>query len=390
MKKLMSFAVMMLSAMTARAQQELGKFSVAQLITLLFILSAVPSVAQQIRTIDKDGQPIPYVSVLTTDAKYIGITDLDGILKDVKGADTIAVSHVAYKSKLYKVNGKSGSIILEDADFGLPEIVVKKKPYVYAQTYYRIFYYDDSLGVVYYRVGLTDNVIDCKTKKLSANTRNASKAKYGILKTVLNALVGSKLNKRSELPMKKIEESLKKSYEANKVKITDEGPGKKRISDFKGTVGYITDNQSTGQRRYSVNMSKLYNDKLEATGKTKELAKREKKDAKKKNEQDNDYFVFRIDENGNYSPEDFMMMQYLTSFDKTEKDGRNVHVVMAFQVFTIDRAYVDKNELKALKKDNKIKMNYQNIRQFEQAHKIPALAPAIQKKLNELWKADEE
>ena len=93
MKKLMSFAVMMLSAMTASAQQKVGKFSVAQLITLLFILSAVPSVAQQIRTIDKDGQPIPYVSVLTTDAKYIGITDLDGILKDVKGADTIAVSH---------------------------------------------------------------------------------------------------------------------------------------------------------------------------------------------------------------------------------------------------------------------------------------------------------
>lgn len=43
-------------------------------------------------------------------------------LADVKGADTISVSHVAYKSKLYKVNGKSGSITLEDADFVLLRI----------------------------------------------------------------------------------------------------------------------------------------------------------------------------------------------------------------------------------------------------------------------------
>lgn len=363
---------------------------IKKLITLLLILSAVPTVAQQIRTIDKDGQPIPYVSVLTTDAKFIGITDLDGILKDVKGADTITVSHVAYKSKLYKVNGMSGSITLEDADFGLPEIVVKKKPYVYAQTYYRLINYDDSLGVVYYRVGLTDNVIDRKTKKLSANTRNASKAKYGILKTVLNAAIGSKINKRSELPMQKIEELLKKRYDGAKVKITDEGSGKKRISDFKGTVGFITDNQSTGQRHYSINMSKLHNDGLEAKGDKKELAKRNKRNAKKKNQQENDYYIFRIDENGNYSPEDFMMLQYMTSFDETEEDGKEVHTVMAFQVFTIDRAYVDKDELKAMKKDNKMKMSYQNIRQFEQAHKIPAFAPNIQKKLNELWKADEE
>lgn len=38
---------------------------------LLITISAVPVVAQQIRTIDKDGQPVPYVSVMTTDAKII-------------------------------------------------------------------------------------------------------------------------------------------------------------------------------------------------------------------------------------------------------------------------------------------------------------------------------
>ena len=62
---------------------------------------------------------------------------------------------------------------------------------------------------------------------------------------------------------------------------------------------------------------------------------------------------------------------------------------MLLQVFTTDRAYVDKEELKKLKKENKMKMSYQNIRNFEKAHKIPALLPTIQKKLNELWKADD-
>lgn len=87
--------------------------------------------------------------------------------------------------------------------------------------------------------------------------------------------------------------------------------------------------------------------------------------------------------------EDFVMMQDITSYDKEEKDGSSVHTVMLLQVFTTDRAYVDKEELKKLKKENKMKMSYQNIRNFEKAHKIPALVPNIQKKLNELWKSDD-
>lgn len=158
------------------------------------------------------------------------------------------------KPKQLEVNGKSGSITLEDADFGLPEIVVKKKPYVYVQTYYRMLYYDDSLGVAYYRAGLTDNVIERAKKKLSANTNHTSKAKY-------------------------------------------------------------------------------------------------------KNRQNSDYYIYRIDEKGNYLPEDFVMMQDITNYDKEEKDGKLVHTVMILQVFTTDRAYVDKEELKKLKKENKMKMN---------------------------------
>ena len=36
-----------------------------------------------------------------------------------------------------------------------------------------------------------------------------------------------------------------------------------------------------------------------------------------------------------------------------------------------------------------MKMTYQNIRQFERGHNIPALPSVLQQKLNELWKTGE-
>ena len=353
------------------------------------MLAAIGAQAQRIRTIDKDGQPIPYVSIMTTDAKFIGITDLDGVIADVKGADTITVSHIAYKPKLYKVNGKSGSITLEDADFGLPEIVVKKKPYVYAQTYYRMLYFDDSTGVSYYRAGLTDNVIDRAKKKLSASTNKTSKSKYAVLKTAINLAAGSKMDQISELNLEKLEKMIERKGN-KRYKIIANGENKKIIKDDKGIVGTITDNPTTGERRFSIDSHKMRQHELEASGNAKKIAKEEKHEAKFKNRQNNNYHIYRIDEKGNYLPEDFVMRQEYTSYDKEEKNGKLVHTVLLFQVYTTDRAYVDKEELKQLKKENKMKMSYQNIRNFEKAHKIPPLAPNIQKKLNELFKADNE
>ena len=176
------------------------------------LVALLPASAQKIQTLDKDGQPVPYVSIMTPDARFIGITDLNGIIDDVNGADTISVSHIAYKPKLYKVNGKSGHITLEDADFGLPEITVTKKPLVYVQTYYRMYMYSEEKGIIYFRCGITDNSYDRKTKKLKADTNHGSKAFMGIVKTLLNAMVGGTLDKHSQIRMKKIEDNIKKNY----------------------------------------------------------------------------------------------------------------------------------------------------------------------------------
>ena len=70
--------------------------------------------AQKIQIVDKDGQPVPYASVIAEDVKYIGTTDLNGILNDVKGAEVVSITHVAYQPKKVKV-GQGGKVTLEDA-----------------------------------------------------------------------------------------------------------------------------------------------------------------------------------------------------------------------------------------------------------------------------------
>ena len=192
--------------------------------------------------------------------------------------------------------------------------------------------------------------------------------------------------------MKKIEDNIKKNYSHLNIKFTQDGPNRKHISDDKGTLGYVTDNQSTALRRYTFDTGKAYEHELEAAGNTKKLAKREKRKNKAKNttKAETNYRVYRIDENGNYAPEDFVLYQMTESYDHEVEDGKTDHRILAFEVFTTDRAYVTKDELKQLKKESKIKINYKNVMQFERQHKVPPMSDAVQKRLNELWNADKD
>ena len=65
-----------------------------QLITVMLMLAMLPASAQRIQTVDEKGEPVPYVSVLTTDAQLIGITDFNGVIDDVKGADIIRLKTI--------------------------------------------------------------------------------------------------------------------------------------------------------------------------------------------------------------------------------------------------------------------------------------------------------
>ena len=79
------------------------------------------------------------------------------------------------------------------------------------------------------------------------------------------------------------------------------------------------------------------------------------------------------------------MSQVSTSYDR----GKGDHAVptnILLQVFTVERAYVTKEELKQIKKENQMKMTYQNILEFERRNKIPVLPEVFQKRINEFVK----
>ena len=77
------------------------------------------------------------------------------------------------------------------------------------------------------------------------------------------------------------------------------------------------------------------------------------------------------------------MSQVYTSYYDT-KD--NDHVNILAQVFTVERAYVTKEELKRLKKKNKMKMTYENLQNFERVHNIPAIPADLRKHIVEIVK----
>ena len=346
------------------------------------IMAAMGVNAQKIQVVDKDGQPVPYASVIGEEGNIIGTTDLNGVLDDVKGAEVVSVTHVAYKTKKAKV-GQGGRVTLDDADFDLPEITVTQKPLVYVQTYYRILYMDDDpkTPICYYRSGVLNNSYDRKTMKTSIDENHLSASNIGIFKTMLNTVLGSYIKRLTGLKTSTVEERMKKNYKETGLAFTPDGPGKQLITDNYGTVGIVTDNQD--ERRYSFETHKLRNHLIQATGSDKKKAKAEKRDEQKKNRKDQDFIVYRIDEQGNYSPEDFVMSQAATYYD-SDKIGCHVNILL--QVFTTDRAYVNKDELKQMKKDNKMKMTYQNLLEFERTHKIPALSEEFQKRIREVVK----
>ena len=350
---------------------------------MLLLMMAASVSAQKLRVVDKAGQPVPYASIISENGDFIGTTDLEGTLADLKGADIVSITHVAYQPKKVKV-GQGGVVALDDADFDLPELTVTKKPLTYVQTYYRILYVDDDpeTPICYYRTGFLNNSYDNKTLKTSSDEEHLSACNTGIFKTMLNTVLGKYIKRLAGLSTEKVENRLKKQYKAIGLKITPNGPGKQLITDKYGTVGMVTDKQ--GERRYTFEAHKLKNHLIQTIGTDKKKAKAEKRDEEKKNRKDQDFIVYNIDDEGNYSPEDYVMSQSATSYD-SGKSGYHVNIFL--QVFTTDRAYVTKAELKQKKKENKIKMTYRNLLDFERSHHIPALSEAFQKRINEVIKA---
>ena len=350
------------------------------------MMVATSAYAQRLQVIDSKGNGIPYVLAMNSDGKYIGITDLDGVLADVGEESQVVITHMAYKTKDVKLDKKEIVVTLEDADYEIPKLSVQQKPYIYVQTYYRMFFFTSAGDVRYYRAGLTDNAYDFAKKTVEAQTNAVSKAN-----DVITKINFDKFKKQYDQfgqfdPLRlKLEEKLKERAKPIELSFTNMASNKQRISDDRSIIGYIIDDL-VNQKRYCFTDGQyimLRQLELKGTGKEKQMW--EKSESRVKNRKRVNSTLYNYNSDGNVFPEDRIMCQFLNSYDWYVNNYGDLHCIVVLQVFTTERSYVTKSELKERQKSNKIKMDYLNIRQFENDHNIPSLPRVIQQGISKLW-----
>ena len=338
-------------------------------------MMAVISVqAQRIEVVDANGHGIPLVSVLTEDGNLIGTTDLDGVVANVKGATKVAVTHVAYKPQLVTIASLvNGRITMEDLDYDLAEIVVKPKPYIYVETYYRFYaFINDSLR--FYQAGFLPNAYDIKKKKVETGSQNNC---YGDFYP--NMGVGITWGARAmEYHAGRIHENSAKLLEKYFTTLTDIGDGRKRIDNPEGTLGYII--TEGGQTHTTLDAAKAQMYRNKRLGQDKLLKKREEVEYAYQYTD-----IFDIDEEGNSNIEEFVMTT--NHWEWTKSKGR---YKMIIEAYAIDRGYMDDNEFKTKKKE--LKENYKSpmtlnqLETYATAHGIPALETTIRRAIEGLTK----
>jgi len=337
--------------------------------------------AQKIEVVDSEGQGIPLVSVLDDEGVMIGTTNLNGELTDLNGVERVTLTHVAYKPQQVTLSSvRNGRITMEDIDYGLSELVVKPKPYIYVEAYYRAYVYlNDSLR--YYQSGILPNLYDTKKKKVETGSYNSAQGYFspniGIAATWgarVEIYHGGKIH-TSIAPLLQNGQKDSKKYFTT---LSDAGAGRKRVSNPEGVVGYIVN--ANGQSRTTLNAGKMQMYRNKRLGENKQLKRREDKEYEYQFTE-----IFKLDEDGDNSVTDFVM-----DCNHWEWNDSKGHMKFVMETYATDHAYVDKQEWKdkkkTLKDSHKGLMSLTSLEAFATEHGIPALAPTIRRAIEGLNK----
>ncbi len=354
------------------------------MIIMVALLASFAGVqAQQLKVVDSDGQPIPYVCVTNERGVLVGTTDENGLVVNSKNEKNLSLSHVAFKAK--NVNPDTlanGVIVLDDVDFMLDEVTVKPKELLYVQTYFRLIYFDDE-GPLYYRGGVVDNTYDIAKKKVSSKKRTVAKGANGLLRFLISTLSGGYIDEMGSIEEKSMYDRILARVERDILFLSDEEMGRRTISDTICTLGYV-ETDTTARLRTTYFNRWAYRDHIKAA----ELrAKGKENKIKERREGRVESFceVFNIDESGNSGVCDFVMRQMLVGDKHSRSDGE--YVIM-MQTYTTERNYIDKKEFKQVRKENEVEMKIQELRNFEKAHNIPPLPDNVQAAVDELFKKE--
>ena len=351
------------------------------LILAAFLMTALGVQAQRLEVVDTDGNGIHLVSVLTEEGNMIGTTSLEGVIADLKGEKRVVLTHVAYKSKLVDVSSlQNGKVTMEDLDYNLAEIVIMPKPYIYVETYYRVYAFaNDSLR--YYLAGIMPNAYDKEKKKVKTGSYMESYGEFSLSKGIAITW-GARAQefKAGKIHKSGANDFLKggKSSEYYFVTLTDEGKGRKRVSNPEGTVGFIETEENEVHMTLDAGKMQMYRNK--ALGQERLLKTREEK------EYDYEFNeVFNLDEAGDSSVADLVM-----SSDHWEWNGSKGRMKFIIETYATEHAYIDSKEFKAKKNELKKKyvsvMKLDDLEAYATTHGIPALTPTLRRAIESLKK----
>lgn len=352
------------------------------------VLMAVMSTqAQKIEVLDAEGYGIPLVSVQTTNGILIGTTDLNGVVTDVKGIQKVALSHVAYKPQVVSIGslpeGSQGArrITMESVDYGLSEVVVKPKPYLYVEYYFRAFsYIDDSLRV--YAAGIIpvahdiQNKFKGKTRGVWAFGGAANKAL--VWNTQDLEMKAEKSAKSAASPVENAARKGKKFQDYYKTTVEPEGENRWLIRNPEGVVGHIV--YANGLSHTTIDGGKMQIYANKANG----------EDHKAKIREDRNYTyqyteMYKLDEVGQMQNDDFVMQ--LNHWEYDAKKGKKIYILY---LYATDKGYMDDKEFKArskeLSKGRAGDMTLEELDEYARTHNIPALSAEQQTAIQGLTK----
>lgn len=342
------------------------------LLIAVVLMAALSASAQRLQVVDKEGRGVALASVVNDNGILLGTTDLNGVLADVKGARKITVTHVSFKPvKVNVAELTDGRVTLQDADFELQEIVVSPKPFVYVETYYRVYVYrNDSL--CYFLAGIMPNAIDTKTRKIEHGSYNQAYGQYcSKMGAAITWWARAEMLEAGQVSSLS-EEKIKKEYD---FVFQEAGPGRTAMNIEGQTLGYI--DRLGGQTRLAVDGAKAQMHANERDGNTKLLEKR------RESGYEYQYTTVYAGEDGQYDVADFVMYS-----NQWEYNDKKSHVKFIIEAYATDHGYVDsaefKNKKKALKNDYKNTLTLDDMLTIERNHKIPELPEATREAILKL------
>lgn len=335
------------------------------------IMVAISAQAQKIQVVDDDGNGIPLVSVLTENGLFIGTTDMNGVLDNVNGASKVALTHVAFKPQLVSLASvQNGKITMESVDYGLDEVVVKPKPYLYVEYYFRAFsYIDDSLRV--YTAGIIPvaHEIHNKYKGITHSVWTfggaANKAlAWNTMDLADRAEQGAKGNAS---PIEKAIYESERFKDYYKTSVEPDGENRWIVRNPEEVLGHIIHDDDLSITTLDGGRSQIYANKVNG----------EEKKAKRREETDYTYQyteVFKLNEEGKVQNDGFVME--LDHWEYNAKKGRRITILY---LYATEKSYMDEAEFKArrkeLNKGHAGDMSLDELAKYAQEHNIPALAP---------------